>query len=158
MGVYQSKYTGEEIDNLLDKVAGSSSSGYKEVELLSKPVSYSITSTNGWTVLGSDIVLSESITKFDQLVFCIELEGSSSTSRQHMRTNTVLVSNISFNNSDTMTSTGEHFLLDFGSSTYHGSLGGWFKTDTIYRAYQIACVSSNTNFKCRISSIKGIKY
>ena len=164
MGTYQSKYTGAEIDALLDVVnegGGTGGSSYKETELISSPIEYTITSARDWTVLKSNIDFNEDIDKFDELDFVIEL-GKDNVGYYHTRHSTIKVSDIIYNNSDEVKYDGSHLQIPFGCHTYFSNLGGWFKTPTRFMAFNIGVynlVNTVVDFtKARIRSIKGIKY
>lgn len=158
MGTYTSKYTGEEIDNLLGQVesGGGSGSGYSETELLTSYVEYALGGTDGKTI-GQDLVLNDDISNYDEIVF--RVGNASGTDIKHPQENSVHVSNIVYNNSNTNVWDGSRFSI-YTISTDTLAMGLWFKdTKTIRIHNTFSSLSSvPSGAKLRLVSIKGIKY
>ena len=158
MGTYTSKYTGQEIDNLLDQVGkggGSSTGSYKETELLTDYVEYELGGTSGKTI-GQDLVLNDDVTSYDEILFNIAYKNS--TDIQHPRENSIHVGNIVYNNSNTMIWDGSRFTINTIADKIF-MIGLWFKDAKTIRIYNtFSSGSPASGAKLRIMSIKGIKY
>ena len=160
MGTYQSKYTGAEIDALLDKVnQGGGSGNYIESELLSAPVEYAVKKEA--TTIGQDLVLLENVSNFNELEFAICRRASSTGELFNYGYKRLLVSNIKYNPTDTSTFDGSRFALETQAMTSIGDCCGlWFKDAKTIRIYNTISGDSNvgTSSYFRITSIKGIKH
>ena len=133
---------------------------YKEVELLSSPIVYSITNGRGWNNINANIDFVESVDNFDELSFVIELGNDNGY--YHVRHHSIKVSYIIYNNSETTVYNGSHRQIPFGIQNIICNLAGWFKTGNRFWAVNIGTyniVDSGVAFpKVRLRSVKGIKY
>lgn len=144
--------------------AGNSESTYKEVDLLNAPVEYNMTS-NTLTTVGKDLVLSDDIANYNEVVFLIETKNSSNGMYTGLTNVRMLVSGIIYSNDDTASTDGSSFYLTLSHSTSsnvqdywrHCTAGVHFKTGTILRVRNTTTNTDNYT-KFRIKAIKGIKY
>ena len=149
---YQSKYTGQEIDNKLDQIVN-----YEEKELLTSKAIYSLGGTTAITI-NRDLILNDDITKYDVLVFRTA-KGNGQDYEYQLSENTILVSNIIYNNSDTnLYIGGSRFTINSISGGEVNCCGVWFKNSTtlkVYNTFSNKAVDNNNTFD--FLSIKGIK-
>lgn len=142
--------------------AGGSGGGssYREQELLSTPIVYSITNGRGWNNINANIDFVESVDNFDELSFVIELGNDNGY--YHVRHHSIKVSDIIYNNSETTVYNGSHIQIPFGIQNIICNLAGWFKTGSRFWAVNIGTYNladSAVAFpKVRLRSVKGIKY
>lgn len=146
------------------KLGGGSS--YKEVDLISSPVEYNLgpNSTN----INQDLVFNDSITNYDQIIFIVDVYHKTQAGYLNATNISMLVSGITYNNSDSAVFNGSAFYLStiYGAgynSTYKiGTLNAFsagvhFKNETTLRIR--TTVGTMTDYtKFRIKSVKGIKY
>lgn len=126
-------------------------SSYKEVELLSKPVEYSL------GTISQEVSLLEDVTNYNEYVvnYCLNYNsGEGIYTNSEYR---ALVSNIVYHNSNSPSDVGEAVIIPIFTSDVR-YVKFWFKaTDKIF-IYQTSGSGVTAKFKVRITSIKGIKY
>lgn len=127
-------------------------SSYKQVELLSEPVSYALN-----VAINKELALLDDVTNYDEIVFnyCLDYDSG-----KEIYTNTeyrALVSNIVYNNSNSAINAGETAILPiFTSDTRYLQL--WFKTPNKIFILKTTSEGATTKYAIKITSIKGIKY
>ena len=152
---YISKYTGQEIDNKLDKIEKIQTS-YKEKELLSAPIEYDL-GINEMIQFHQDLALIDNLADYNELVISYDYKMGESYYTHNFDMH-ILTSNIVFHNSDTQLANGERRTIILFDK-YEYFLGFWFKdTHTIHISHTNTRQSELFYNKIRIRSIKGIKY
>lgn len=160
MGTYQSKYTGAEIDALLDTVkngGGTGGGSYTETDLISGAVDYAQGGTSG-TTIGQDLVLLDDVTNYDEIVFSCA-RNQDGTKLWNPEETDIHTSNIVYNNTNTQTLDGSRLTINTTADQRY-SCGMWFKNGKTIRIHNTFATTStlNANDKFRIISIKGIKF
>lgn len=141
----------------VDEIVGSGGgtgggSSYKQVELLSEPVSYALNAT-----INKELALLDDVTKYDEIVYnyCLEYKSG-----EDIYTNTeyrALVSNIVYNNSNSAINNNETVIMPIFTSTQR-FIHFWFKTPTTIFIQKTASSGTTTDYAIKITSIKAIKY
>ena len=145
-------------DGILSALGGGS--GYVETELLSEPVNYTIVTSA--TTINQDLVLDGSIENYDAITFNICRLGKDGE-LYNLTQVTMLTKDIKYNATDTNTFDGSRFTIGTqGMGTVTDCCAMWFKNETTIRIFATissdSALTSTSNNKFRILSIKGIKY
>lgn len=127
-------------------------SSYKQVELLSEPVSYALNAS-----INKELALLDDVTKYDEIVFNYSLDYDSGFEFYTNTEHRALVSNIVYNNSNSASNTGEAVVMPIFTSTQR-FIQLWFMTPNKIFILKTTSSGTVTKYAIKITSIKGIKY
>lgn len=149
-----------------ESASAGSGSTYKEVDLISEPVEYNMGTSA--TSISQNLVFNDSVTNYNEVVFIVDVYHSNNKA-YYARTNVrMLVSGITFNDSDAAGADGNSFYLNIAygigldskyqmGATNAFTAGVHFRNETTLRIRNTTCtIAGYTKF--RIVAVKGIKY
>lgn len=148
---YKSKYSGQEIDNLLSQVENNS---VEKVELLNEELVYALGS--GQTLVNQTITLKNSIENYDLLVFEFDYYWNDGYGMEASQVR--IPTNIIYNPTNERVLNGSQISLVTADNTSHYIIDVWFKSGTELFVHRTSCKQQTVSItKGRIRSITGIK-
>lgn len=144
------------------KLGSSGGSSYKEVDLISEPVEYTL--ANGTqTTINQDLVFSDNVSNYDEVVFVIDVYNVENKGYYCRKDISMLVSEITYSGSDSAGKDGDSFYLDINYYNTSTNITNWYqmgvhwKNETTLRVRN-TLGNSLSYTKFRIKAVKGIKY